>query len=342
MTAIAPSPSPASTAASHRTARGRWYLAAAGLAVVVTAYSLTVASVPLPFGDVVDALTGRADDALSRLIWDYQIPRIILCWAVGAGLGASGAVLQSVIRNPLASPDVLGVTRGAGVTALFVVLILPATPLSLLPVAALAGGVTVTVVVYTLAYRGGTTPIRLALVGVAASACCEAVIRFLLMRYPQNVNGSLIWLAGSFFGRTWQTVAITVPWVVVCLPVVVFLGRRLDVMGLGDPMAVGLGERAEGTRRLAIAVAVVLASGAVAAAGTLSFVSLIAPHIARRLIGGRMAALTPMAAAVGVLLTLGADTLGRGISPPLEIPAGLITAVIGAPYFLYLLMRTGR
>jgi ABC-type Fe3+-siderophore transport system permease subunit len=340
MTVLVPSPSRRAAPARGAHGRGHRYLAAAVLlAILVTAYSLTVAAVPIPFGHVWEAITGGAAD---RLVQDYQLPRIVLCWAVGAGLGASGAVLQSVIRNPLASPDVLGVTKGAGVTALLVVLLVPGTPLSLLPVAALAGGAAVAVAVYLLAYRGGTTPIRLALVGVATGACCEAVIRFLLIRYPLDVNGSLIWLAGSFFGRTWQTVVITVPWIVVCLPIVTLLGRRLDVMGLGDPMAIGLGERAEGTRRLAIAVSVVLASAAVAAAGTLSFVSLIAPHIARRLVGGRMATLTPMASAIGVLLTLGSDTLGRGITPPLEIPAGLITAVIGAPYFLYLLMRTGR
>jgi iron complex transport system permease protein len=250
--------------------------------------------------------------------------------------------MQGVIRNPLAAPDVIGVTKGAGFAGMLLLLALPAAPAVLVAPAAFVGGVVAALLVYVLAYRRGATPARIALVGIAVSAAFEAGIRFLLARDPLAVNAALIWLTGSLFGRSMSSVFEILPWVVVLVPLLIVWARRLDVLGLGDDLAVGLGEPVERTRRLVLIAAVALAAASVAVAGTIGFVGLIAPHMARRLFGGRHLSVLPAAALFGVLLMVVADMLGRGLLPPLEIPAGLVTAVIGGPYFLYLLVKTGK
>lgn len=314
----------------------------AGLGVAVSVLSLSAGAVQLGLGDVLRAVTGFGDPGHTDLILQFQLPRVLLCWLVGAGLAISGGVLQGVIRNSLAAPDIVGITKGAGLAALVVVLAVPAAPVIALPVTAFLGGLAAAILVYVFAYRRGTTPARLALVGIAVSALCEAGMRLLLVQHPLDINGALVWLTGSLFGRAMGDVYQIAPWILVLVPLVLYYARRLDVLGLGDDLAAGLGEPVERTRRIVLLLAVALASASVAVAGTIGFVGLIAPHIARRLVGGRHLASLPAAAMVGVLLMLLADAAGRGIHPPLEIPAGLITALVGGPYFLYLLAKTGK
>jgi iron complex transport system permease protein len=312
------------------------------IAVALSVYSLGVGATSVPFGDVVRALTGNADTDASRIVIDFQLPRVLLCWLVGIALAVSGAALQGVIRNPLAAPDVIGVTKGAGFAGMLLLIAIPTAPAALIAPAAFVGGVVAAVLVYVFAYRRGATPIRIALVGIAVSAAFEAGIRFLLVRDPLDVNAALIWLTGSLFGRSMTEVYEILPWVVVLVPLLVMWARRLDVLGLGDDLAAGLGEPVERTRRLVLITAVALASVSVSVAGTIGFVGLIAPHMARRVFGGRHLSSLPAAGLFGVLLMVVADMLGRGLLPPLEIPAGLVTAVIGGPYFLYLLVKTGK
>jgi ABC-type Fe3+-siderophore transport system permease subunit len=312
------------------------------LAVVLSVYSLGVGATSVPFGDVLRALTGNADNDASRIVIDFQLPRVLLCWLVGIALAVSGAALQGVIRNPLAAPDVIGVTKGAGFAGMLLLIAIPTAPAALIAPAAFVGGVLAAILVYVFAYRRGATPVRIALVGIAVSAAFEAGIRFLLVRDPLDVNASLIWLTGSLFGRSMTEVYEILPWVVVLVPLLIMRARRLDVLGLGDDLASGLGEPVERTRRLVLITAVALASVSVSVAGTIGFVGLIAPHMARRVFGGRHLSSLPAAGLFGVLLMVVADMLGRGLIPPLEIPAGLVTAVIGGPYFLYLLVKTGK
>ncbi|GAA3812796.1 FecCD family ABC transporter permease [Streptomyces chiangmaiensis] len=325
-------------------ARRPWILVGSllALAVVCTLVSLTIGATRIPFSDVLTALSGQRTTDGAEVVLDFQLPRVLLCWVVGIGLAVSGGVMQGVVRNPLAAPDIIGVTKGAGFAGMLLVLTLPGASVALVPPAAFAGGVVGAGLVYLFAYRRGVSPVRLALVGIAVSATFEAGIRYLLVKYPLDVNASLIWLTGSLFGRSMDTVWMALPWIAVLVPAVLVMARRLDVLGLGDDLATGLGEPVERTRRNLLLLGVALASVCVAVAGTITFVGLIAPHIARRLVGGRHVVLLSAAAMIGVLLMLLADTVGRGIAPPLEIPAGVVTAVIGGPYFLYLLVKLGK
>ncbi|MER7251224.1 iron ABC transporter permease [Kribbella sp. NPDC000426] len=312
------------------------------LAVVLSFYSLSVGATDVSMHDVFNAVTGNTTDQAAQIVVDFQLPRVLLAWLVGTALAVSGGVMQGVIRNPLAAPDVVGVTKGAGFAGMLLLLAIPGVPVLAVVPAAFVGGMLAAGLVYLLAYRRGATPVRIALVGVAVSAAFEAGIRFLLVRNPLDVSAALIWLTGSLFGRSMSSVYEILPWVVVLVPLILVWSRRLDVLGLGDDLAAGLGEPVEKTRRLLLLFAVALASSAVAVSGTIGFIGLIAPHMARRIFGGRHLASLPSAALFGVLLMLFADMLGRGLAPPLEIPAGLVTAVIGGPYFLYLLVKTGK
>lgn len=316
--------------------------AMAGLAVVASVVSLAVGATPIPLSQVFAALVGNRSSDAANIVLDFQLPRVLLCWLVGTGLAVSGGVMQGVVRNPLAAPDIIGVTKGAGVAGMVLSLTFPTLSAVLVPPVAFAGGLVGAGLVYLFAYRRGASPVRLALVGIAVSAVFESVIRFLLTKYPLDVNSSLIWLTGSLFGRSMNSVGLAAPWILVLVPIVLVLARRVDVLGLGDDMAAGLGEPVERTRRLLLLLGVGLASACVAVSGTIGFVGLIAPHIARRIVGGRNLTSLIAAAVIGVLLMLIADTIGRGIAAPLEIPAGLVTAVIGGPYFLYLLVKLGK
>jgi iron complex transport system permease protein len=329
---------------TSRARRRHWGIAGAVLLAALLASVLTLGAGAPGVGwlDGFAAIAGRLDPDKATLVSRFLLPRILLCWLVGIALAVSGGVLQGVIRNPLAAPDVIGITKGAGVAAMGALLLWPAAPVAALPLAAFAGGVGAALLVYVFAYRRGTSPARLALVGIAVSALCEGGIRFLLVRNPLDVNAALSWLTGSLFGRTMGHVVQFAPWVVVLTPLILYYARRLDTLGLGDDLATGLGEPVERTRRITLLLAVALAAAAVSVAGTVGFVGLIAPHMARRLVGGRHLALLPTAAVLGALLMVLADGLGRGVAPPLDIPVGLITALIGGPYFLYLLTKTGK
>jgi iron complex transport system permease protein len=312
------------------------------LAVVLSFYSLSVGATEVSITDVFKAIVGDTTDQAAQIVVQFQLPRVLLAWLVGIALAISGGVMQGVIRNPLAAPDVVGVTKGAGFAGMLLLLAIPGIPVAAVVPAAFAGGLVAAALVYLLAYRRGATPIRIALVGIAVSAAFEAGIRFLLVRNPLDVSAALIWLTGSLFGRSMSSVLEILPWVAVLVPLIIVWARKLDVLGLGDDLAAGLGEPVERTRRILLLFAVALAAAAVAVSGTIGFVGLIAPHMARRVFGGRHLALLPAAGLFGVLLMIVADMLGRGIAPPLEIPAGLVTAVVGGPYFLYLLVKTGR
>jgi iron complex transport system permease protein len=341
MTAIATAAPSKSPVIRQRRRRylGVWLLVAC---LVMTFVSLMIGATVFTPAAVLRALTGASTDQSTDVIIKFELPRVLLCWLVGIGLAVSGGVMQAVIRNSLAAPNIIGVTKGAGLAAVVVVLAAPYSPAILLPVVAFAGGVLAFGIVYLAAYRSGTTPARLALVGIAVSALCEAGIMFFLVRYPLNVSSALVWLSGSLYGRTMQSFWEILPWVAVLTPLLLYYARRLDTLGLGDDLASGLGEPVERTRRITLLISVALASAVVAGAGTIGFVGLVAPHIARRLVGGRHMAYLPVAAMIGTFMMLVADTIARGLIPPLEIPSGLVTSVIGAPYFLYLLAKSGK
>lgn len=305
---------------------------------------IRVGAVDLTWADIFRAFTGSGDSDRSYIVLNYRLPRIVLAVLVGAGLSVSGLASQAMLRNPLAAPDTLGVSAGAAFGAVSTVLLVPPESQSvwLTSIAAMAGGLIGGALVYMLSYQGGIDPVRLALVGVAVSACGSTLVQLLVTRSASNANTVLLWLNGSLWGRSWEQVLQAAPVLLIGFPLMWLLGRTLNVMALGDEASRGLGLPLEPMRLAILTLAILLASGSVAAAGTIGFVGLVAPHMARRLAGRDHRILVPAAALLGGALVLTADILGRIISPPVEFPAGLVTAAVGAPYFLYLIWREYR
>ncbi|EOS55001.1 FecCD family ABC transporter permease [Paenibacillus barengoltzii] len=275
------------------------------------------------------------------VVLTLRLPRVLLSLLVGAALGMSGAILQGVIRNPLASPDVIGITGGAAVAAVgFVSLLGGALSIKLLPAFAVAGAITASLVIYALAWKEGVTPIRLVLIGIGISAITGAGTTFMLILSPFYTAGqAYIWLTGSVYGASWADVYTILPVIVLIVPPALWLARSLNAQAFGDDLAAGLGVAVQRHRLALLFCSVLLAGFAVSVAGTLGFVGLIAPHIARKLAGRMFGSVLLVSALLGALLVFSADLIGRTAFVPLDVPAGVFTAGVGAPFFLYLLFK---
>lgn len=296
-------------------------------------------SVALP--DVIGIVLGlEGAPADVFVVRDLRLPRTLVAVAAGIGLGASGAILQGLTRNPLAAPGIIGITQGASLAAVTTLVLLPHLPAGLLPPVAFGGAATAALLVYLLAWKGGLSPGRLILVGVGVAAVAGALITVVITFGDiQRVQSALIWTVGSVHARTWSEVRALLPWLLVVLPVALLGARSLDNLSLDDEVAKGIGSRVELERGLLLLASVALAGSAVAVAGAVAFVGLMAPHLARRLVGPGHAGLLPAAALMGGLLVVGADLTGRTALAPVELPCGLVTGILGAPYFCYLLYR---
>lgn len=305
--------------------------------------ALGLGAVRTPPLEVLRVLSGSAETLSTRIVLELRLPRVLTGALCGAMFGVSGAILQGVVRNPLASPDLIGVGAGAGLAAVLVLLAFPAAPAWALPWGAFLGAWLGFALVYLLARRGGrVAPVRLALIGVAVGVGLSSLQTLVLVRAPNGVGGALVFLTGSVYGADWERLTRVLPWAVVLLPLALACSRRLDVLAFGEGVATSLGVRVELARTVALTVAVGLAGAAVTASGILGFVGLLAPHLARLLTGAPHMRLLPVAMLLGALLVVAADTLGRALLPPVEIPAGILTTLIGAPYFLWLLRRSTR
>ena len=314
------------------------------LTVLLAVLALGLGAVATPAAEVWAALWGGGDDLTRQLVLDLRLPRVGVSLLCGAMFAASGAVMQGVIRNPLASPDIIGVGAGAGLAATVFLLAWPAAPAGGLPWAALAGawGGFGLVLLLAQEWRGGSGlhPVRLALVGVAVAAALGAAQQLVLVRAPDGLGAALTFLTGTVYGADSARLLSVLPWAAVLLPAALLLSRTLDVLNLGEDLATGLGTRVNPARLLSLGVGVALAGAAVTGAGILGFVGLLAPHLARLLVGAKHGRMLPVSMLLGALLVLAADTLGRALLPPLEVPAGIFTTLVGAPYFLYLLRRS--
>lgn len=280
-------------------------------------------------------LGGQFDFVINQ----YRLPRVILAVGVGAGLGLSGMLVQGVIRNPLASPDLMGISAGAGLAATSLLVFYPEAPIHYLSLTALAGGLGAALIILLIGYKIKPTPARLALIGISISAFLASGIDFLMIVNPVEINTAMVWLTGSLWGRSWEQVPYIWLTLSIMLPFALWLAWRLDVMGLGEETATSLGINPSRIQIMALVSAVVLASISVSVCGTISFVGLLAPHLARMLFGHNHKLLAPSAALLGALMVLISDTLARGVQPPIELPAGVLTSLIGAPYFIFLLQR---
>ncbi len=285
--------------------------------------------------------TGNPDHAF--VIHNLRLPRTLVAFMVGMALAISGTIFQGLTRNPLADPGIIGINAGASLAAVTVIVLFPSAPVYTLPLSAFAGALLMAIFIYSLAWSNGSSPILFILMGVGLSAIASAFTSLMITFGDiYNVTDALVWLAGSVYGRTWEQVFSFLPWLIVFVPMALILAKHLNILNLGDDIAKGLGTRVEWQRGLLVLVGVALAGAGVATAGMIGFVGLIAPHLGRQLVGTNHEGLIPTSALLGGMLVVIADLLGRTLFAPIELPCGVVTAAIGAPYFLYLLIRNRK
>jgi iron complex transport system permease protein len=313
-----------------------------GLCFVAIVLNVGQGEYPIAIADIIKTLLGSDTGNPDHLfvIHTLRLPRTLVAFMVGLTLAISGTIFQGLTRNPLADPSIIGINAGASLAAVAVIVLFPQVPIYALPIAAFFGALGMAALIYSLAWNRGSSPILLILLGIGLSAIASAFTSLLItFGSIANVSQALVWLAGSVYGRTWEQVFAFLPWCLVGVPLALGLSRQLNVLHLGDDVAKGLGSRVEWQRSLLVIVAVALAGASVATAGSISFVGLMAPHIGRKLIGTNHQNLLPVAALIGGLLVTIADWIGRLLFAPIELPCGVAVAVIGAPFFLYLLIH---
>lgn len=313
----------------------------AGVIAVVLAVNVSVGDFPIPLTDVLPGMAGLGNPDADFIIHTLRLPRSLTGLLVGFAFGLSGAIFQSLARNPLASPDIIGINAGATLGAVLVIVEFAGGTVAAAG-GALAGALGAAIGVYLLAYKQGVTGYRLILVGIGITAVLSSLTSYLLTRgNVYNARQAEVWLTGSLNGRGWEHVGPVGAALLVLVPATLVLARQLRGLQLGDECARGLGVPVELARSGLIMAAVGLAAVATASAGPVVFVALVAPQIARRLAGQATIVLVP-AALIGALITLTADLIGRRAFAPVELPVGVITAVVGAPYLLWLLARGNR
>ena len=286
-------------------------------------------------------LAGTLPADTKRIIGNIRMPRVIVGALVGMNLALAGSIMQGVLRNPLASPSTLGVTGGAGLGAMFILILYPHL-MNFVPLTAFCGAMVSMLLVYMLSWQGGQVqPMRLILSGVALTALFTAAITSLMVFHADKVQGAIQWMAGGFQGRSWQHVRMVLPYTVAGFGLSIWSAKTLNILSLGDDMATSLGVNVPRSRLILMTIASFLTASAVSAAGTLSFVGLIVPHIARLLVGSDYETMLPAAAIFGAALIVGADTVARLVLQPAEVPVGVFMAFLGAPFFLYLLRQRG-
>ncbi|MBP0944939.1 FecCD family ABC transporter permease [Pseudomonas alliivorans] len=316
-------------------------LVALAFTLLVMTGSLALGKINLSPATLLDVLFGHADQSLVFIVEQLRMPRLALAALVGAALAVSGLILQSIIRNPLASPDLLGITSGASAAAvIYLSFFSAALGAQFLPLAAISGAGLAALAIYLLAWNQGASPLRLVLIGVGVSALLAAVTTFILVFSPLTTTlSAYVWLTGSVYGASWPEPRALASWLVVVLPLLVLLARQVRVQQLDDDLAQGIGVRVQWLRAGLLLVSVALAGLAVAWGGAIAFVGLIAPHIAKRLVPPGFAGQALMSALMGANLVMLADLAGRTLFLPLDLPAGIFVAVLGTPFFLYLLIN---
>ena len=314
-----------------------FYVVTLSLMVLLFGLSIRLGTYTLSFEEIWAAF--QPDDKNYFTLMEYRLPRAVLAILLGGALAISGVLVQSVVRNPLASPDILGINNAAGLVAVSVLMFLPNLAFYWMPIFAFLGGVLSFVILWVVC-GFNFRPIKMAIIGVALSALWAAISHYLMLTNPVEINTAMLWLTGSLWGRSWSYLNVVLPWLIVLLPLPFIFCRDLDTLGLGENKASTLGVTVNKVQISVLVLAVALSTTAVAICGPIAFLGLVAPHLARRLVGGRHRTLLPAALIIGALLLQLSDILARVIDPPTELPAGILTAIIGAPYFFYLLMRT--
>ncbi|GIN76320.1 MULTISPECIES: iron ABC transporter permease [Bacillus] len=323
-------------------------LVMAVLTVAVFLLSMNMGEIRIAPLDTLKTLFGFGTPQDELVLFEFRLPRMVLAMLIGAGVAVSGAVWQGISRNDLADPGILGINTGAGFAVVLFIFYFQGNVGNLqkgfvfsLPIFAFLGACFAVVSIYLLAWKKGLNPIRLVLVSIGVNAAFSAAILMLQLKMdPNDFMQAAVWLSGNIWSSNWSFVSAVLPWIVVLLPFILYKARYLNVLNLGDQLATGLGTAVEKERRILLLSAAALSGACVAAGGNITFLGLVAPHIARRLVGPKHQLLIPASALTGALLFLLADLIGRMILAPSEIPVGLVIAALGAPYFIYLLMKT--
>ena len=309
------------------------------LLILIGLFSM-VGSVNLSLTEIIQALINQDNRMVSTIVYKMRLPRNILAALVGANLAVSGVLLQSVMKNPLADPGITGVSSGASVAAIVILLMLPAYT-NLLPIFAFLGGAMACALVYIMAWKNGLKPERIVLAGVAVNTILGGFISLLSTLFSDKIQSAILWLNGSLATKTWADVELLAGYSIIGLIIALFLVRSTNVLQLGDEAAKNLGFNVNRTRLLISGVAVFLAAISTSVVGIISFVGLIVPHIARMLMGSDHKYTIPFSMVLGGIVLLIADTLARTVGGSIEIPVGVITSIVGGPFFLYLLRKRG-
>jgi len=309
--------------------------------VVAILLSIAIGEMRISPAAVIRTLAGGGTEEHRLIIHTLRLPRIIAAFIVGAALAVAGSILQGIIRNPLASPDIIGITSGASVAAVaFLNYMAGTVGILWMPVAAMLGAALTSLVVYSLAWKKGVTPIRLVLVGIGINFLLASMTKVMLVMNQETTAGqAYVWLTGTVYGTDWTLIRTVVPWICLFIPVSFLLARNVNVLQLGDDIASGVGSRTQRQRFVLLMISVALAGAAVSIGGAISFVGLIAPHMTRKLVGPAFGGVLPIAAMIGGLMVVIADTIARTAFSPYDIPVGVFTAGVGAPFFIYLLYR---
>ncbi|QTA37530.1 iron ABC transporter permease [Thermosipho ferrireducens] len=319
------------------------YAVEAIILIFLIIMSLGSGSVNYSAKEILMALSGQGDSVSRVIVREIRIPRTVSAILVGSNIAIAGALLQAVLKNPLAAPGIIGVTSGASLAAVTIMLVFPALTY-FVPFAAFFGGILATFLVFALAWKKGTgvNAVRIVLAGVALNAILGGGTSLLSILYSDRIQGILMWVNGSLAGNTWIDVQTLLPYTVVGFIVALFLSDIANLLQLGDSNAVSLGVKLNQARIILSITAAFLTGISVAIAGIIGFVGLIIPHISRLLVGSNYRFLIPSCALLGASLLVLADMVARTIFAPIELPVGLIMAVSGGPFFLYLLKKVGR
>ncbi|GAB6085881.1 FecCD family ABC transporter permease [Alkaliphilus crotonatoxidans] len=308
------------------------------LLILIAFFSIRMGSVEYSYDRIFSAIFSSEMSADRNIIMNIRLPRIFIAMMVGANLAVAGALLQAVMQNPLADPGLTGVSSGASLMAIIIMLLLPQYSY-LVPLVSFIGGAIACGLVYSLAWKDGIKPVRIILAGVAVNAILGGGTSLLSILHSDKIQGVLLWVNGSVTGKTWYDVRVLAIYSLIGLTLAMLCIRKANILQLGDEMSSNLGVDINRYRVLISLVAVFIAAISTALVGVIGFVGLIVPHIARLLIGSDYKHLLPFSVILGSSLLLLGDTFARTVMNPIELPVGVIMAVIGGPFFLYLLRR---
>ncbi len=311
------------------------------LACFVMVLSTGMGEIKISPLEVIYSILGKGTEEHALVVQTLRLPRVLTAFLAGACLAVAGAILQGMIRNPLASPDIIGITGGAAVGAVgFMIYLSGSLSIHWLPLAAMTGAGVISFLIYLLSWNKGVTPVRLVLIGIGVATAMGAITKMMLLSASiYSASQAYVWLTGSVYGSTWDHVRLMIPWTVIFLPLAYIYARKINIQALGDEIATSVGSTVQRERFILLAISVILAGAAVSVAGAIGFVGLIAPHLSRKLVGPSFGNLLPVSLLLGGVIVVVADLIGRTAFSPSDIPAGVFTSGIGAPFFIYLLFR---